>query len=137
MAPVRVLVVDDNSEFLRAEVELLGEAFEVVGTANNGKSVMPAAEKLKPDVIVLDLSLGDLTGFEVARRLQSEGSSSRIVLFTIHEGAEFVEAAIRLGVAGYVFKSQASEDLTRAVLVVANGGTFFPPHGRHKLRSRN
>lgn len=61
---------------------------------------MQAAEKLKPDVIVLDLSLRDLTGFEVARLLQSAGSASRILFFTIHEGAEFIEAAIRLGVAG-------------------------------------
>lgn len=136
MDRVRVLVVDDNSEFLQAEVDLLGEAFDVIGTASNGKSVVPAANTLKPDVIVLDLSLGDLTGFEVARRLKSAGSGARIVFLTIHESAEFVDAAIQLGVSGYVFKSQASEDLANAVSAASRGDTFFPPHGRRSSTSR-
>jgi DNA-binding NarL/FixJ family response regulator len=123
--------VDDNSAFLKTEVDLLSEVFEVVGTAVNGKSVVSAADELKPDVIVLDLSLGDLTGFEVARRLRSAGSGARIVFFTIHESEEFVQAAEHLGVAGYVFKSRASDDLTRAVLAASQGRRFFPPPGRH------
>ena len=124
--PVRVLVVDDSPELLKAEVDLLSEHFEVIGTAINGKSAVSAAGNLKPDVIVLDLSLGDLTGFEVTRRLKSAGSAARIVFFSIHEGEEFVEAAVNLGAAGYVYKSQSPDDLTRAVKAASQGKTYFP-----------
>jgi CheY-like chemotaxis protein len=91
------------------------------------KSAVSVAGDLKPDVIVLDLSLGDLTGFEVTRRLKSAGSAARIVFFSVHEGEEFVEAAVNLGAAGYVFKSQSPEDLTRAVQAASQGKTYFPP----------
>ena len=128
MAPVRVFLVDDNLEFLQAELELLCEYFEIVGTATDGKSVLAGVDRCKPDVVVLDVSLGDLTGFDVARQLKSAGSPARIVFLTAHEGEEFVSAALRLGVSGYVCKSQASEDLTRAIRAASCGQTFFPPH---------
>ena len=125
MPPVRVLLVDDNSEFLQAEAEMMREVFSVVGTLSNGKSVLPAVAELKPDVVVLDLSLGDMTGFEVVRRLKAAGAKTRVVFLTIHEGEEFVEAAMKLGVAGYVFKSQAVQDLAPAIQAASRGETYL------------
>lgn len=123
--PVRVLIVDDNPGFLEVVLEILQEEFIVVGTLSSGASVVDTVADLRPDVVVLDLSLGDTTGFEVARRLKSAGSSARIVFLTIHEGAEFVRKAIQLGVTGYVYKSQAAQDLPMAVRAAFGGKTFF------------
>jgi len=127
MPPVRVLVVDDNLLFLQAEIDLLTEEFDVVGSVSNGHSVLSAASELNPDVIVLDVSLGDMTGFEVARRLKSAGTTARIIFLTIHEGKEFVEAAMKLGAAAYVVKSQAAHDLPKAIVAAHQGKTYYPP----------
>jgi DNA-binding NarL/FixJ family response regulator len=124
---ISVLVVDDNLYFLREEVELLSADFRVVGTAQSGASVLQAVADLKPDVIVLDLSLGDMSGFEVARRLRASGSTAKIVMLTVHEGREFVQAAVELGILGYVYKSQAEHDLPRAITEVYRGNTYYPP----------
>ena len=75
---------------------------------------------------MLDISLDDLTGFEVAQRLKSVGSTATIVFLTVHEGVEFVNAALGLGVAGYVYKSRTVEDLVTAVKAAVTGKTFFP-----------
>ena len=126
MAPIRVLVVDDNALFLEATSELLRSECDVVGILSSGLPVVSTVATLKPDVVVLDISLGDMTGFEVARRLKSVGSTATIVFLTVHEGPEFVSAAVGLGVAGYVYKSRVVEDLVNAVKAAVTGKTCFP-----------
>jgi DNA-binding NarL/FixJ family response regulator len=124
--PVRILIVDDNAEFVEATRLILQNEFDVVGALTNGALVLPTVAELRPDVVVLDLSLGDTTGFEVARQLRSAGSLAKIVFLTIHEGLDFVRAAERLGVSGYVYKSQASNELPNAITQVYRGMTYFP-----------
>jgi DNA-binding NarL/FixJ family response regulator len=126
MSAVRVLIVDDNPDFLQATREILSDDFTVVGELHDGKSVVREAARLEPQVIVLDISLGDITGFDVARRLKAAGSGAKVVFLSIHESEEFVRTAITLGAAGYVFKSQAAFELSRAVAAAVNGKTYFP-----------
>lgn len=126
MPSVRVLIVDDNPLFLETTRELLQGECDVVGMLNSGIPVVSTVASLKPDVVVLDISLGGITGFEVARQLTSVGSNANVVFLTIHEGAQFVNAAASLGVAGYVYKSHAVEDLVKAVKAAVAGKKFFP-----------
>lgn len=126
MLPIRVMLVDDNAEFLKVGRDLLSEEFTVVGTVENGISVSSAVAQWQPDVLVLDLSLGDVSGFDVAQKLKASGMQTRIVFFTVHESLDFVRAAKSMGAAGYVFKSRAAQDLTIAVARASRGQTFFP-----------
>jgi DNA-binding NarL/FixJ family response regulator len=125
-----LLLADDNPELLATLVEMLQARYKIAAALPNGTSVLNQIATLHPDLVVLDISLGDLTGFEVARRLKDGGFAAKIIFLTVHEDIEFVSAAFNLGVSGYVFKSRVSQDLTRAIDVVLNGGqfSFIYPH---------
>jgi DNA-binding NarL/FixJ family response regulator len=119
-----LLLADDNPALLETLVELLQPTYQVAAAMNNGRSVLERFSSLGPDVIILDISLGDLTGFEVAKHLRDAGCSAKIIFLTVHEDIDFVNAAFDLGASGYVFKSRISADLTRAIDVVFHGGRF-------------
>lgn len=123
---VRILVVDDNPGFLHAIAEMLREEFLIVGTLSNGIDVADKVAELRPDVIVLDISLGNISGFEVARRLKATNSNAKVVFFPVHERVEFVSAAAALGASGYVFKSQGDSELRKAIVAAYGGEKCFP-----------
>jgi DNA-binding NarL/FixJ family response regulator len=83
-------------------------------------------EKLIPDIILLDVSLGDMTGFSVAKRLKNMCGEAKIIFLSVHENSDFVRAAFDLGASGYVFKSQVSSDLKDALEAVSRGQRFVP-----------
>ncbi len=124
MACPVLLLADDNAALLTTLVETLRAKFKVAGTLPNGTSVMDQIATISPDIAILDISLGDLTGFEVARRLRDRGCPAKIIFLTLHEDADFVNAAFALGASGYVFKSRITEDLVSAIDVVSGGGRF-------------
>lgn len=111
---------------LETLVDMLGVDFAIVGTLSNGASVLTVGSGLEPDVILLDVSLGDMTGFEVAERLHSRGCCAKIVFLSVHENVEFVRAAFDIGASGYVFKSQLGRDLANAIRTASEGGHFVP-----------
>jgi DNA-binding NarL/FixJ family response regulator len=119
-----LLLADDNRTLLETLVEMLQPAYQVAAAMNNGTSVLERFAALSPDVIILDISLGDLTGFEVARRLRDAGCTAKIIFLTVHEDIDFVNAAFDVGASGYVFKSRISADLTKAINTVFHGGRF-------------
>ena len=124
----RVLLVDDNPEFLEiASTVLEGSNYEVVGKALDGEAGLQAALSLNPDVVVLDISMPKLNGFEVASRLRHHKHRSAVVLLTFHEDVEFVRAARAIGVRGYVIKRRMASDLPAAVSEVLAGRTFVSP----------
>lgn len=86
---------------------------------------MEKAAALCPDLIILDISLGDMTGLEVFRRARAAGRAAKVIFLTVHEDVDFVNAAFDIGASGYVVKSRIAEDLTRAINVVYNGGRFI------------
>jgi DNA-binding NarL/FixJ family response regulator len=124
IAPPALLLADDNPALLTTLVEMLQTEYRVIAALPNGISVLDQISVLGPDVVILDISLGDLTGFEVARRLKDSGCPAKIIFLTVHEDIDFVTAAFDIGVSGYVFKSRVTEDLTRAIDAVSNGGQF-------------
>jgi DNA-binding NarL/FixJ family response regulator len=123
----RVLLVDDNPEFIETAARLLDGTYEIVGRAQNGEDGVKAALALLPDVIVLDISMPDINGFEVASRLRQRKNQARIVLLTVHEDIDFVRAARAIGVLGYVIKRRIAIDLPTAVHEVLEGRPFSSP----------
>jgi DNA-binding NarL/FixJ family response regulator len=123
----RVLLVDDNATMLDRAAWVLAETCTIVGTARDGPAAMHAAAALRPDVIVLDISMPGMTGFEVAAALREEGSQSAVVFLTVHEEDDFFSVARSAGGLGYVIKPRLLTDLVEAVLAVNQGRSFTSP----------
>jgi len=119
-----LLLADDNPALLETLIEMLKPSYRVKAALGSGASVLREVPALCPDLVLLDISLGDLTGFEVAKRLRDMGCPAKIIFLSVHEDIDFVNAAFDLGACGYVFKSRISSDLTRAIDIVFNGGQF-------------
>lgn len=112
---IRLLLADDNLEILETLADMLQPAYLVVAALSDGASVLEQAPNLNPDLIILDISLGDIAGFEIARRLKKAGAAAKIIFLTVHENIDFVRAAFDLGADGYVYKSRISSDLIDAI----------------------
>jgi DNA-binding NarL/FixJ family response regulator len=127
--PIRVLVADDHT-IVRTGIRhvLEGEAgFEVVGEAADGSEALSLALELRPDVIVLDISMPQESGLEVAARLRSNASSSRVLILSMHDNAEYVLESVRAGAHGYLLKDTAATELRNAVRAVCRGESYFSP----------
>jgi DNA-binding NarL/FixJ family response regulator len=96
-------------------VDLLQSEFMIVGALSSGASALDEARTLNPDIILLDIDLGDMSGFVVAERLKRTGCPARIVFLSVHESIDFVRAAQDLGAAGYVSKSHITRDLVKTL----------------------
>ena len=127
--PVRVLLVDDNQAILARVETVLSSACNVVGSATNGKAAVSAALALQPDVVVLDISMPGMSGFEVAARLRTEGSSAAVVFLTVHDQEELITTAKQSGAMGYVVKPRIGSDLLTAVREAHAGRPFISPLG--------
>jgi DNA-binding NarL/FixJ family response regulator len=99
----------------------------LVGEAHDGKAALDRALVLSPDVAVLDLSMPDLTGIEVARQLRIALPACRVLILTMHEDAAYLRPLLELGIGGYVLKRSAMEQLSRGIHAVAAGGTYLDP----------
>jgi DNA-binding NarL/FixJ family response regulator len=130
---VRVLLVDDNPAMLARAAAVLASGCVVVGSATDGPSAVKAALALRPDVIVLDISMPGMSGLDVAIRLRTVGSTAPVVFLTIHDEDEIVAAAKTCGACGYVVKSRLACDLSVAVHEASAGRPFVSPlpHARH------
>jgi DNA-binding NarL/FixJ family response regulator len=114
----RILCVDDSHDMLEVLVDLLQYDFVIVGTLISGASALDEAVAFNPDIILLDVDLGDMSGFVVAKQLRIIGCPARIVFLSVHEGIDFIRAAQDLGAAGYVSKSQITSDLVKTLHTV-------------------
>lgn len=107
-------------------VDLLREEYDIAATVQSGAELLERALETTPDLILLDVTMGDMSGLDVAARLRKLGVTSRILYLSLHEGEEFVEAAFAVGASAYVFKSQLHSDLVKAIRAVVRGETFRP-----------
>jgi DNA-binding NarL/FixJ family response regulator len=122
--PPTVLLVDDNETVLSRAKAALSARCVVLGTARDGHAALEAAAALTPAVIVLDISMPGMNGFELARRLRAAGSTARLVFLTVHDEEELILAAGNAGAIGYVLKSRLSADLVVAVCEARAGRPF-------------
>lgn len=125
MAKIRVLLADDHEAILARVSRLLGEEFEIVSTVGNGRDAVIEANRLRPDILIMDISMPILNGLEAVSQLRSCNSATKIVILTVHVDPEFVTAAFNLGASGYVVKEQVATDLVPAIQVCLNGGQFL------------
>jgi len=132
MGAARILVADDNRTFLHQIVEMLEDNYQVIGTVADGGSVCAEASRLQPDLMVLDISMGEHSGIEIARQLRREGYAGQIVFLSVHEDPDFIGAAIGAGGRGYVFKSRMNTDLGLALTSVLSSQIFISPRGEHR-----
>ena len=128
---LRVLVADDLPEILEYVGELLRDHYEVIGSVANGQQALRATLTLNPDILVLDISMPVLNGFEVARSLQESNCRAKIVFFTMHEDHDYLDAAFSCGASGYVLKSRASTDLLPALEAALQHRIFTSPFQAH------
>jgi len=132
MSAARVLVADYNRTFLHQIVEMLEDNYQVIGTVVDGGSVCSEASRLQPDLMVLDISMGQHSGIEIARQLRREGYAGQIVFLSVHEDPDFIGAAIGAGGRGYVFKSRMNTDLGLALRSVLSSQIFISPQGERR-----
>jgi DNA-binding NarL/FixJ family response regulator len=133
MSRIRVLLADDHTLLLDGLCRLLEKDFEVVGTVTNGRDLLDDAEKLTPDVILLDISMPFLNGFDAARQLKQRGVRAKLLFVTMHSSVDYVREALRAGAAGYVLKHSAAAELVGAVHEVMRGNIYITPLAKKDL----
>lgn len=126
----RVLLADDHAAMLEEVRALLGENYEVVGAVENGEQLVEAASALNPDVIVSDISMPVMTGFEAAAKIRQLGIASRIIFLTVQSSTAYLKKARALGADGYVLKIYTTEQLPLAIASVLTGTPYFSPQLR-------
>lgn len=131
---IRVLIVDDHPLIREGLLKVfsLYPDIAVVGEAASGREALALARELKPDVVLMDLSLPDMSGLEVLEALRDDGAVRPLVL-TVHDDDEHVFAAVRAGVAGYLLKDVGPDELVQAVRAVAAGEAVMHPRVARKV----
>ena len=127
MKKLQILLADDH-KMVREGLRLLIDSqpdMRVVGEAANGREVMLLARKLKPDVVVMDLSMPELNGLQATERLKVEAPGIKVVAITANEDESYLRQLCKVGAAGYVLKRSAGDELVKAIGLVAKGGVYF------------
>ena len=123
----RILIADDHAVFLEALKCFLEKSYVVCGTVTDGRSLITEAIRLKPDVIIVDVGMPLLNGFDAARRIRPQLPGARLVFLTMQEDANLAAAAIDLGQAAFVLKHSAATELVTAIEQVRRGKSFISP----------
>jgi DNA-binding NarL/FixJ family response regulator len=126
---INVVIVDDHPLFRQGMRQVVESdaRFALVGEAGDGMAALKLIEQTKPAVAVLDVSLPELSGLEVARKLQAKRSATRVVILTMHSDEETFNRAMDLGVRGFVLKDNAVQDILRCITAVAAGEHYLSP----------
>jgi len=127
MGAPRVLLADDHSLLLTAFERLLAGECEVVGQVTDGRALVAAAEQLKPDVVVLDISMPLLNGLEAGRQIKHRLPDVKLVFLTMNEEPDVAAEAFRSGASGYLLKRSAGSELATAVREVMQGRSYITP----------
>jgi DNA-binding NarL/FixJ family response regulator len=121
---VRIVLVDDSTEILDHVSNMLRSDYEVIGKISDGNAVCSEVASLNPDVVILDISMGNRSGLEIAQRLREQGYAREIIFLSVHEDPDFVTAAIGAGGRAYVTKPRMNEDLGLALQSVLSHRVF-------------
>jgi two-component system response regulator NreC len=131
----KVLLVDDHTLFREGMRALLSRAsdIEVVGEAADGQQALDLAEKLSPDVVIMDLVMPGMNGMQATQHLRERHPDIKILILSMYDYDEYIRQTLRAGASGYVLKSAAGDDLMRAIREVAGGGSALHPSVAAKL----
>ena len=143
MSRPRVLLADDHRMMAEGLKALLPDEFELVGIVEDGRAMIEAAERLRPDVIVADVAMPNLNGFEALARLRKSHPNIKVVFLTMHQNAAYARRALDAGASGFVVKHSAPEELVLAIHAALKGKTIHHPvldetggRGSRERRSR-
>jgi DNA-binding NarL/FixJ family response regulator len=128
--------VDDHA-LVRAGIRALIDTLngvEVVAEAGNGREALLQVEKFAPDLVLLDLTMPGMSGFEVLEQIVQRSPEVRVIILTMHEAGEYTKRALRLGAAGFITKSAAANELKQGIETVMRGETYTSKETRHEIR---
>jgi DNA-binding NarL/FixJ family response regulator len=124
----RVILADDHAMVAEGIGRLIGEVAELLGKATDGRQLVDMARRLKPDIIVADVSMPVMSGLEAMRQLKAECVEARFIFLTVHAEADLAAEAMRAGAHGYVLKAAAGEELFEAIRAALAGRVYLTPH---------
>jgi DNA-binding NarL/FixJ family response regulator len=129
MKRIRILLADDHGVVRQGFKMILGAQadMEIVGEAANGREAVELAERLKPDIVVMDVSMPELNGIEATRRLAESVPHARVLALSMHKDSVYVRETLRAGARGYLLKDSGANDLVAAVRAVASGEGYLSP----------
>ena len=126
---IRVLLADDHT-ILRAGLRMMLNAqpdIEVVGEASDGRQALTEAQRLQPDVVLMDITMPEMNGIEATRQIKRSLESTRVLILTMHENEEYLFQVLRAGASGYILKEAADTELISAIRVVYSGRFYMSP----------
>lgn len=122
-----ILIADDHKMFAQGLAGLLEDEFDLVGSVENGQALIDEALRLKPDLIIVDISMPVLNGLDAVRRLSQNNTGSKVVFLTMHADTRLLREAFQCGGVGYVLKQSAGEELLFALRQVMSGQNYISP----------
>lgn len=129
----RILIADDHALVATAFAKLLESDFQVVGQVADGRALLEQAAKLKPDVVILDLGMPLLNGFDAGERLKQALPNAKIIVLTVSEDSDLAAEALHRWASGFLLKKSAAAELTKAVREVLKGNSYVTPFMTNKL----
>jgi len=127
LSKIKVAIVDDHEEMLSILKDILEPEFDVVAAVRNGQALLKSLKEIKPDVIIVDINMPEMSGFEVTRKILQEDLEARIILLSAHKDRQIVEKGFVSGARGFVLKHTADEELVDAVSEVIHGNSYVSP----------
>ncbi|HKQ38762.1 MAG TPA: response regulator transcription factor, partial [Verrucomicrobiae bacterium] len=126
---IKVLLADDHFLVRQGLRSSLSEypQIEIVGEASNGREAVDKAERLSPDVVLMDINMPEMNGLEATAALRKRGSGARVLALTVHNNKQYILQIIRSGAQGYILKDTSPDELVRGIEAVLNGEAFFSP----------
>ncbi|HEX2351034.1 MAG TPA: response regulator transcription factor [Ktedonobacterales bacterium] len=132
---IRVLLADDHT-ILRAGLRMMLDAqpdIEVVGEASDGRQALAEAQRLQPDVVLMDITMPEMNGIEATRQVKRTLDSTRVLILTMHENEEYLFQVLRAGASGYILKEAASTELISAIRIVWAGRFYMSPSAQSMM----
>jgi DNA-binding NarL/FixJ family response regulator len=123
----RVLLADDHAVIAEGLARLIGDVADLIGQVNDGIRLVEEVRRLRPDIVVTDVTMPGMSGIDAMRELKAEGSEARFIFLTIHTEARLAAEAMRSGAAAYLLKQAAGNELFDAIHAVSNGRTYLTP----------
>ncbi len=127
MKKTRLLMADDHTLVLEGLQRILESEVELVGAAENGRDLVRMNEQLKPDVVLVDISMPQLNGIDATRQLLKTTPNTKVIFVTMHADADYVAEAFRVGASGYLLKRSAASELVAAIQEVMKGRYYVTP----------
>src|SRR5271170_7439378 len=131
----RVLLADDHQMLAEALRGVVEPRCEVVGTVCDGRALLEAADRLQPDIVVLDIGMPELNGFDAGRKLKQTWPNVKLIFMTMHEDPYLVGEAFRAGASAFLLKEAAASELTEAIETIMKGGSFVTPSASEGLKN--